>query len=720
MHSVRKTRSLSICLLMVLSALGPIAVPAAADHGEEDEEEWPDDWPYIELWIELDGSWEELALDHSNELESGTYEMQVYYQNLDVGSNYTLSWSFWGINEDSGELAGNVTSENMSETWQMEVSEFDCWFNVDVEIVNVTDGIHDVQAWAPYDFYGECMEYGTVTPSAEINGTWVSEPDELEPGTYQMSWDVTNLTTGGEYKLDYWHYLTGNTWDMSRNITGYAWNATGSEENIGWNVTVTEFDCTLQPEALLWQNTTTGWAIIDQYWVGSWSEVISLPCESMMTAYIWLDEEGDWVELANRNSADYWSHHFPDDGTCEEFWDDDGGHGWECTDPGTGEVEEFDECHEYYDEQADEDMLACSINYEPMYLEEGVYNVTLEIVGLSVGEEYFLYGELWESGVWDHESNYYELGFTAPTEEVSEVVYLVISAETCSTGFDLTLDHNETVDGMDHSVRLESMSVYVNGPCEQPPSPFTLYHDGTEFEQIIHYNEYDACDEMEDGFECWNDDWDHDGDGEPDWTDWFSGNCEEGSTGTWLCETWYEDPHIGAGNHTMTWNVSDLEEDVEYVVAWSVQSHQNMGGWEYAWEEYAFNATGNTQSQDVYELIDWYLETDNFTCNVNIQVELHANDSTDDDPDGQIFMAWDHFNFKGPCEEPPSPFTLYYDGMEYERTAHNMTGFDGCDDMAGHFECWIGYDWDGDGEDDGQDYWHFEECSNLSTGWECV
>ncbi len=717
MYSVRKTRTLSICLLMVLSTLGPLAVPAAADHEEED-------WPYFDLLIDedYDGTWELLEPNTMFEVEAGTYDMQIDYYNLDVGSNYTLMWNTYGIHEDGGGMEGNVSSENVTDTWQMEVSEFDCWYQAVVEIINTTDGVWEYVDHRDYDFHGECMEYGTVTPSAEINGTWVSEPDELEPGTYQMSWDVTNLTTGGEYKLDYWYYLTGNTWDMDRNITEYAWDATGSEENIGWNVTVTEFDCTLQPEALLWQNTTTGWTIIDQYWVGSWSEVISLPCESMMTAYIWLDEEGDWVELANRNSADYWSHHFPNDNTCEEFWDLDGDgnedHWWECTDPDTGDVEEFDECFEYYNEQTDEDMLECFINYESMYLEEGVYNVTLEIVGLSVGEEYFLHGELWESGVWDYESNYYELGFTAPTEEVSEVVYLVVSAETCSTGFDLALSHNETVDGMDHSEQLESMSVSVDGPCEQPPSPFTLYYDGMEHEQVTHYTEYDVCDEYEDGyFECWMDDWDEDGDGEPEWTDWRD-DCEEDSNGTWWCVDWHEDPHIDAGNHTMTWNVSDLEEDVEYEVEWAVQINQNMGGWDYYNTEfYAFNATGNTQSQDVYELIDWYLETDNFTCNVNIQIELYENES---DGSGNWHfnrVGWDHFNFKGPCEQPPSPFTLYYDGMEYERVANNMTGFDGCDEYDdGYFECYIDYDGDGNWDD----WYGFEECSNLSTGWECV
>ena len=1079
MHpSVRKTRSLSICLIMVLSAFGPIAAPVAAD--------MPLTEPYFDLLMEENGTWEELEPGWMYDLEAGTYDMQIDYYNLDVGLNYTLRWITYGIHADGGGLEGNVTSEDVTDTWQMEVSEFDCWYQAVVEIINTTDGSWDHVYTQWYDFRGECTEYGTVTPSAEINGTWVSEPEELEPGSYNMSWDVTNLTAGEEYKLDYWYYLTRNTWDMSTSTNGYAWNATGSDESIGWNVTVTEFDCTLQPEALLWQNTTTGWTIIDQYWVGSWSEVIFLPCESMITAYIWLDEEGDWVELADQNDNEYWSHHFPDDGSCDEFWDNEG-HWWECTDPDTGDVEVFDECYEFYDEQTGEDMLECYINYEPMYLEEGSYNITLEIVGLSVGEDYFLYGDLWESTYWGYESNHYELSFTAPTEEISNTVTLDINAETCSYGYDLSLDHNET---SGHSEHLESMSVTVNGPCEQPPSPFTLTYDDVLWEPEWQYEEFDECEEEDGGYECWNNDsWGYQEDvpiaflydmsgpvstyapgflssaeiaiehlndnqdvynfsleeydtacdglaaetaaqdavddgielvvgalcsgasmganailssygiphisptssapglsdssaypgffrvivsdamdgealadlvrdsnssspavlyhsddaflanvaeiliedyeagggsicadltvasGETDLSDeaqiltddscdsvvmvtypetagsmlteldddgWsgemftgeqvayelenymndpsdadglqfiervggpsdseraeaFSEDCDndsscsagaiftyetydafsvlaesfllasawgmmledaihavgygwdgastvvtfnddgdvggngydlcdleydsssgslvsgcdghwdspdfyynanevidvydvingvswfeecDDSTGVWICQVWWMAPEIGAGDHDMTWNVTDLGADTQYKVEWNVQTHQNMGTWDYADEEFTFNATGNSQSQDVFELIDWSLETDNSTCGVSINVWLYENES---DGSGNWWfsqVAADGFDFKGPCEQPPSPFTLYYDGVEHERVAHNMTGFEWCDEYYegdGHswFECYIDYDGDGNWDD----IWGFDECSNLSTGWECV
>ena len=36
---------------------------------------------------------------------------------------------------------------------------------------------------------------------------------------------------------------------------------------------------------------------------------------------------------------------------------------------------------------------------------------------------------------------------------------------------------------------------------------------------------------MGDGYECWNDDWDNDGDGEPDWTNFYE-ECDELSDGS--------------------------------------------------------------------------------------------------------------------------------------------------------------------------------------------
>ena len=51
MYSVSKTKSITICLLMLVSALGPMATLVSASHVDDD--------PLILEW-EMDGNWEEV------------------------------------------------------------------------------------------------------------------------------------------------------------------------------------------------------------------------------------------------------------------------------------------------------------------------------------------------------------------------------------------------------------------------------------------------------------------------------------------------------------------------------------------------------------------------------------------------------------------------------------------------------------------------------------
>ena len=48
----------------------------------------------------------------------------------------------------------------------------------------------------------------------------------------------------------------------------------------------------------------------------------------------------------------------------------------------------------------------------------------------------------------------------------------------------------------------------------------------------IHWNDYDNCEDDGNHFDCWNDDWDYDGDGEPDWFDHQNNYDEE--SGEWI------------------------------------------------------------------------------------------------------------------------------------------------------------------------------------------
>ena len=85
-----------------------------------------------------------------------------------------------------------------------------------------------------------------------------------------------------------------------------------------------------------------------------------------------------------------------------------------------------------------------------------------------------------------------------------------------------------------------------------------------------------------------------------------------------------------------------------------------MDGCEHDYMTIMFNATAETMSET------FHLETDNYTCDVNIDVQLHEEDYYW----GYSHVAYDNFHFRGPCEQPPSPFTLTYDGMEYEMEYH--------------------------------------------------
>ena len=121
---------------------------------------------------------------------------------------------------------------------------------------------------------------------------------------------------------------------------------------------------------------------------------------------------------------------------------------------------------------------------------------------------------------------------------------------------------------------------------------------------------------MGDGYECWNDDWDNDGDGEPDWTDFYE-ECDELSDGGWECQTWHQDPSIEEGNHTMELTTEDLEVGSQLHLEISTDVCQNMVGCEHDYITFEFTATAETMSET------FHLETDNYTCGVNIDVHLY-------------------------------------------------------------------------------------------------
>ena len=203
----------------------------------------------------------------------------------------------------------------------------------------------------------------------------------------------------------------------------------------------------------------------------------------------------------------------------------------------------------------------------------------------------------------------------------------------------------------------------LSGPCEEFESPFVLTYDGIEWEEefeYMAYNSSDCYDYGEGDFECEvGIDWD--GDGEVDYYEYHyidTEDCEfhdhdndNSSDDEWWCIVDQSFPFISEGNHSMELHIEDLEVNETYELSLDIEMYTQMGmSYHVIFDSHVFNATSENMS------FSFNMETDNFTCNVEVLPSLY----------GENIQIDDHFKFDGPCEEPPSPFNLTYDGMEHE------------------------------------------------------
>ena len=257
-----------------------------------------------------------------------------------------------------------------------------------------------------------------------------------------------------------------------------------------------------------------------------------------------------------------------------------------------------------------------------------------------------------------------------------------------------------------------------HGPCEQPPSPFSLTYDGMEWEMDYHHMEYDDCTDMDGHWEC-EYGYDYDGDGVDDEYDYHYyeyDDCEWSEDDMlWYCIHGEMPPHIEEGNYTMVLTVEGLEVGMNYSVDWNTYiCVTTMEGCDHDGDSFEFNATAEEMSET------FYLEVNNQTCSIEISVSLYVMEY------GHGYQSWlgdDRFGFHGPCEQPPSPFSLTYDDMEWEMDYNHME-YDDCTDSDGLWECEYGYDYDGDGVDDEYDYHYYEyddcEWSEDDMLWHCI
>ncbi len=126
MYDVRLTRSLTITMIMLISALSPILMPVNADH-EEGENSGGTDFVSLSIYDNGTSTWELIPQEVQQFLGEGTYEMELRSSNLTLNDTYVLQWD---VESEDVIDGGSWTNENRS--WIAYNNESSESFNVTV------------------------------------------------------------------------------------------------------------------------------------------------------------------------------------------------------------------------------------------------------------------------------------------------------------------------------------------------------------------------------------------------------------------------------------------------------------------------------------------------------------------------------------------------------------------------------------------------------------
>ena len=717
---------------MVLSAVGPMAAPVGAEHDSHDH-------PWLSLEVFNDGNW--INVDHEMEespfnvsVDAGTYPMHLTANNLELNMTYNMTWSVMQVEGGTWEMTNETTHTrewfsytNMSgETWNLTMNDGSCYAVIEAQLETVEpDGTRDHVTGYTFMLWGDCGFNGIVGLSAEIGGSWVDLAAQdsalvLTEGTYDLQWNFNNLSANTSYRFHYLFESFEEDTSMSMEEE-YYWTGNDTSNFDTWSVEIDSWDCEMVIDGWLWETSNTS----EDELLGGFATFPSGECEEPPEYFeLWVDGSL-YSEIHHDYQYDECTEYDHDDYECwNEDWDEDADGIPDWTDWQHS-------CVNWSDDVAGTDWWECEGWSEMPLISEGNHSMVLNVTDLDNDTEYMVYVDTQQSfRNQGHIADHYE--FSINTTGMAEPIFEHIAFSVITDNYTCDLHVSAGIyeiegDGSDHFLDGSGSDFHFNGPCDEPESPFTLTYDGVEWEEEWFYNTYDECNTQDDWdhYECWHDDWDFDGDGEPEmWDHWE--HCEIFTDETtneswWGCQTHSMPPFLDAGNHSLTLLVEDLDENSNYTLYFDWEVCEMMSGCD---QEDDYDSFSTSAQENNYTTSGW-LETDEYTCDVTINIQLEQTITHEGNWTYNHLIFWDHFRWMGPCDEPESPFTVSMDGVEHEIIEwHN--DYDECTEYDhDDYECW-NEDWDedGDGSPDWTDWQNnCESVSDESTGeswWQCL
>ena len=228
MYSERKSKSLMLSLLMLVTAISPIVSTVSADHGGDESGNGTYSGMEMELTSTMNGTndttYHHYCFDEDDEhcavfMDEGEYEFNINSYNLNINDSYNLEFEIIGHGIMDGfydqEESRNWTAyyDSSSENFSIDIDNFTCEIIIFAGITNINTTEYMNMEWV---VLGPCGNNGILGVEIEIFGAWMDVPSfhsedlwddmiHLDEGTYNMSWTKPSgyFTSGNDYLIEY-------------------------------------------------------------------------------------------------------------------------------------------------------------------------------------------------------------------------------------------------------------------------------------------------------------------------------------------------------------------------------------------------------------------------------------------------------------------------------------------------------------------------------------